>query len=530
MSPKKNRVVQLVTTVNIEASVDSALIMADNYATAMSGTPEIAPSRLNMFKSFCKSKPQVVQDSICNRIFDFFTQYIESDKAERATAFKNCYEAISSTEDAHRGPLYAMELQDAIANSDTIKINQYLPLLEEYASRMGFDYDDEISQANHFLTSYRSRRPLNESFPGIWISEDIVGLDDKGDLIKGDEYHYYNTVMMLQIRNRKSTTYNPIRLNMPDWEVMHNYKRNDSTTSIDVFKGHEYYGLGKYKTINKWEIGAFAPYYNKMSDDSILKAEFNGFTYDPYDLKDHMASFVVEDFNSNSIYVFWGDERLKRGDADISAAFRQLSQNTHASVLGELSRSKYSFSDRLAGSLTSGLVYGVVDAIISSLMVSTDKIWSVEATLQMINPYHMVANISINTIISSSDSSKPKVYTFNKNVNYYRWESSDDIFFKSIHDPLYWSGVANMYHHTLGKEQENKYIEIFNKYSQEYNQRKKEEINKIKKSLKTTVKNSTEYNEYKLQLKRLKDNGDPEYSFNKMMLQKLKRKAENYQP
>lgn len=543
VTPKKKRVHQL-TPINIEASVDSALIMADNYATALATTPEMAPTRLNMFKIYCTAKPKMVQDTICSRIFDFFVQYVGSDKVERATAFKNCYEAISSTDDVHRGPLYTMELRDAIVNSDTIKINHYLPLLEDYANCMNFDYDEEILNANQYLKSIRERRPINEAFAGIWVSEDIVGVinGEKYTIRAGDQGNHYSTTQILQIRNRESPIYDGSK------EVLNSFDKYKFNTEginskIDVFKGHLKWiiELYNYNSIQEWETPAFSyefadslERYNALDHHSLSYIEdvLND------DIKKTLASYVVEDPNSQSIYVYWGDERLRRNNPEISAAFRQLTQNTQSFVTGELTRSKYSTADRILGNLTSTLVSGAIDHLITNLSVSTDKIWSVEMTLKMVNPRHLIADISTHVIVSKSNEEQPRAYDFSRHVNYYRWEPNDSVGFINLTIPL---GDAThpdeyIFHHKVSKKVRNKNIAAYKEYKNRFKKWKNEEYKRLKAELSKHPKNSEEYNKIRKYLKDyVKDLSlggymCPEVQFNMANLKKLKYKAENYKP
>lgn len=542
-TPKK-KVVAQPKPINLEAAVDSALIMADSYATALATTPEMAPTRLNMFKSYCTAKPKMVQDTICSRIFDFFVQYVESEKVESANAFKNCYEAISSTDDVHRGPLYTMELRDAIVNSDTIKINHYLPLLEDYANCMNFDYDEEILNANQYLKSIRERRPINESFAGIWVSEDIVGVinGEKYTIRAGDQGNHYSSTQILQIRNRENPIYDGSK------EVLNSFDRYKFNTEginskIDVFKGQIKWiiELYNYNSIQEWETPAFSyefadslKRYNGLDHHSLSYIEdtLND------DIKKKLASYVVEDPNSQSIYVYWGDERLRRNNPEISAAFRQLTQNTQSFVTGELTRSKYSTADRVLGNLTSTMVSGAIDYLITNLSVSTDKIWSVEMTLKMVNPRHLIADVSTHVIVSKSNEEQPRAYDFSRHVNYYRWEPNDSVGFINLTIPL---GDAThpdeyIFHHKVSKEVRKKNVAAYKEYKNRFKKWKNEEYKRLKAELSKHPKNSEEYNKIKKYLKDfVKDlslGGSlcPEVQFNMANLNKLKYKAENYQP
>ena len=542
-TPKKRGEVKQ-THINIETLMDSALILVDDYARALSETPEISPSRLNMFKSYFAAKPKIAQDTICNSIFSFFIQYVEDDKAERATAFKNCYEAIASADDPNRGPLYAMEIQNAIVSNDTIKINEYLPLLEDYANRMNFDYNEEIVAAHKCLKSIRERLPINEAFAGIWVSEDIVGIINDGrywQSPKDFDYHYCTT-SIIQIRNRENPIYQGDKsafVFFDKWK----YNTDGINSKIDVFKGRPgwFNNSYKYEAIEEWEIPAFS-YEYADSIEKYKELEHKSLSYIDKTMDDkikkHLASEVIDDPLSQSIYVFWGDEKLRRNNAGISGSFRQLTQNMQSFVAGKLSRSHYSTADRVLGNLTSTLVSGAIDNLITNLSVSTDKIWSVEMTLKMINNRHLIADIYSQVIVSKSNEEQPKVYEYNRKVNYYRWEPSDSVGFINVTVPTGDLSHPDEYifHHKISKENRNKNIALYKDYKKRFNDWKKVELKKMKAEKAQYPKESKEFKDLNERIKSFVKDRDAggyachEVYFNTEYLRKIKDKAENYQP
>ena len=126
--------------------VDSALIMTDDYATALTSKPEFAQTRLNILKNYYSSLPiDEARDSVRSRIYDFFVNYIENEKPQQAEAFLQCFTAIAPDTDHRLGPLYANELFLARERFDTIAVKNYINKLETYANRMNYDYDEDLS-------------------------------------------------------------------------------------------------------------------------------------------------------------------------------------------------------------------------------------------------------------------------------------------------------------------------------------------------------------------------------------------------
>ncbi|MDE6296213.1 MAG: hypothetical protein K2L89_00045, partial [Muribaculaceae bacterium] len=171
---KKNVSVQ--KNIDIDLVVDSALILADNYADAVATKPEMRKSRLNAMKRFyaSHSTDKPIADTICNTIYNVYVDNIERGNNERADAFKECFLAIADKDNENLGSLYATELAIAQEKSDTTLINRFLPLLSDYTSRNRLDYEDEINSASNYLKTVRIRKPIEDELIGVWVSDDML--------------------------------------------------------------------------------------------------------------------------------------------------------------------------------------------------------------------------------------------------------------------------------------------------------------------------------------------------------------------
>ena len=199
--PKAKKRVAKPVTVNIQAVVDSALIMADDYSTAMAQKPEFAPTRLNILRNYYTALPtEAARDSVRSRIFDFYVNYVEEGKALQAEAFKHSFMAIAPDTDEHLGPLYANELTLARERFDTTAVKTNIDLLEAYANRMNYDYDDDLASARQWLHTIRTRPNINDILPGVWVSEDICNSKDEYGGVK-DEGSLIETLQILRIRD-----------------------------------------------------------------------------------------------------------------------------------------------------------------------------------------------------------------------------------------------------------------------------------------------------------------------------------------
>ena len=531
----KRKTVPKPKPVDIELVVDSAMILADNYAEAVVNKPEMVKSRMNAVKRFyapyAAQKP--VADSICGSIYNVYVDNIERDNVVRANAFKDCFLAIADKDNENLGPLYATELAVAQEKVDTIAMKSYLSLLKEYAQLNGFDYDAEISKAQAYITSIRTRRPIAQAIAGVWVSEDIAGIDNIEDPWWDEWFDLYYGQVILQIRDASNMIYDGLK------NKYYRSLKPDSITGLSIIRydGKRENSLGSNKfngIIEKWEN----PAHNIDTYDSILDTPSPTKRWFNDRFEDKSANYIQTDESAYSLYAFWGDEKLKRNNAEIGAILRQTTQQVQAQVAGELSRSKYSSGEKLAGNLTAGAVGIGVNALVDAIMVSTDRIQSLEITLHMINPYCLEAEILAQKIVSKSNSTTVTPYTVNRKIKYYRWEPDDNINFVGTHldncSKDWLSGLAGMYFlYNLPnkdlKEEDNKKKQ----YEKEYHEWVVTKEKEYKSQLKKLKKGTEEYKQLKQEFEMFdrRTTGPVAWKkWNVESLAKLKAKADNYIP
>ena len=525
--------------IDIAATVDSAVIMADDYATALENKPEMAATRLNQLRNFAKGKPAEVNDSICSRLYDFFVHYTEQDKTVSAQAFKDCFLALASEDNPNLGPLYATQLVIARETTDTATIKTYIPLLEDYAHRLGYDYDEELADARKYLRTIRTRRPIREAIAGVWVSEDVAGYFGENSWRGNykEEFPLVGTLKIVQFRDTRFPYDNLQYLMSLDSINRVSELQNQSLDVIKIKK--EMDGLGTlgskdYCILMPWDL----PAHNMQPLDStyIISVCTDGYwnLYCTDSEKQKNKQSVIDD-DSYSVYAFWGDEKLKRGDPEIAAIIRQTTQNSQAMVAGELARSKYKFGDRLAGNLTAGLVSAGVNSIVDAMMVSTDRIWSVEATFHMVNPYCLVADIYATLIEAKSNSSTPKQYNYFHQAKYYRWEDTDNVNFVGTLNRYFeqpWSLCGAYFLHGITKDEKKDAKTRRKALEDEFKTWFKAECQTYKDKLKSLKKDSQEYKDVKKEFEDFKDDKTAPYAWvewNKAALAKLKAKSDNYE-
>lgn len=517
--------------INITAVVDSALIMADDYTTSLTQKPEFAQTRLNILKSYYKSLPtDAVRDSVSSRIFDYYVNYVEKGQKEQADGFKNCFLALVPDTNEHLGPLYANELILARESFDTIALENTINRLEAYANRMNYDYDDEISSARCFLHNLRSRKPVEDILPGVWVSEDIwkdrvMDYEYKDRSLKAILFHpvaIANSLAILKIPRAKN--YNGELVAQKSKGITMNVYSGNGLLTIACKMA----GIEGFKPVKQSELG----YYNIGTHiGSEIFETITASSLDP-----HVFSKKIEiDNNAYAAYIFWGDEKLKRPVTEIASFVRQSTQHTQALIAGQLSRSQYSFGEKMIGNFFTNLASEAINSFIDQLMVSTDRIFSVETVLQVVNPFELKAKTYLQVVISKSNENIPHKFNFMFESTYYRWDSSDEIAFMGPYkvkdseaSALNLGGLLTLTE--LPKEQRKAKEKEIKEWCKGWKSTYKEELKALKKTADAMPK-GPEKDLAKKRVKEFKKTRQQCWSdYNEKMYIKLKTKSDNYQP
>lgn len=533
--PRAGKHVAKPVTVNIQAVVDSALIMADDYATAMAQKPEFAPTRLNILRNYYTALPtDAARDSVRSRIFDFYVNYVEEGKAEQAEAFKSSFMSIAPDTDEHLGPLYANELTLARERFDTTAVKTNIDLLEAYANRMNYDYDDDLAYARQWLHTIRTRPNINDILPGVWVSEDICNSKDEYGGVK-DEGSLIETLQILRIRDfnkmfasidREINTKQLFIEGLDSLNIQ--LLRNGATSgyNLDAVKSH--YSMTHCFCIFAGQYGYVPAPILETRGSNLDVPLIDNPIYGSDALrtlwsKNYYSRFMQTDNDAYAAYIYWGDERLKVPDPEISAIIRQSVQTSQAMVAGQLSRSQYSFGERFAGNLVAGLVSAGINSLVDAMMVSTDVIWGINLVVNMVNPYKLHAQVFAQLIKSKSNSTKVEEARLLHEFDYYRWEPQDSIFLLGRI-----SGANDILTlHAISKQQEKEYKQQAKSFIKELTAENKKYCKQIEKKIKAMPKGDErkaaekELNEYKNNFRCWK-------IWNKRALAKLKAKSDKY--
>lgn len=531
--PRAGKHVAKPITVNIQAVVDSALIMADDYATAMAQKPEFAPTRLNILRNYYTALPtDAARDSVRSRIFDFYVNYVEEGKAEQAEAFKSSFMSIAPDTDEHLGPLYANELTLARERFDTTAVKTNIDLLEAYANRMNYDYDDDLASARQWLHTIRTRPHINDILPGVWVSEDICTIKEEYNGVK-DEISLIGNLAILRIRDINKILVSKQEY-IPGIDSLNNVLLQKGTTSgynLEAVKIS--YDLRKCFCVFSTE-GGYVPTPISEAPGSNFEAPFID---KPMYISDARRTSMSKDYYSRSMqtdndayaaYIYWGDERLKVPNTEIGAIIRQTTQTTQALVAGQLSRRQYSFGEQLAGNLAAGLVSAGINSLVDAMMVSTDRIWGINLVVQMVNPYKLHAQVFAQLIETKSNSTDIKESRLLHEFDYYRWEPQDSVFFMGAigaydNDVLVLHGISKQQEKEYKKQAKLDRERFVAEKSIYYKQRKKEI---------EAIPNGNERNSAEEELKDYKSGGIWRIiwkkDWNKRALAKLKTKSDKY--
>lgn len=369
----RKKVTRPKNIVNVQAVQDSAVLMADDYATSLAEKPEMAEFRLTLFKAFYNRQPQIAQDSVRSKIYMMMANYIDGNRMDRGKAFKNCYMAIAHQEDERMGNIYAAEITLAYEEDDTVEIKRVLPLLEDFVRKTNYDFTTEISEAEDYLHYMRTRRPINEELMGVWVSENFV-----------KERPYRENVLL-------------------------------GLFALDTANGMTH-GENFHKLSH--------PYFLSISDGKA-------FTFGSHD---HSGESQVMQYDEKlrSAYALWSNEIINSFTPDYYAQLRQNMQYRSAEVIGNTARKNVKMSTKIRAQAAVTAMDAISNSIIDRLAVSSAVFWVREMTLQQNSPNTLT--VWAYTQYNRTKSNTGRTATWEKDydgVKYYKWEPEDSIFFRA---------------------------------------------------------------------------------------------------
>lgn len=414
----RKKVTRPKNIVNVQAVQDSAVLMADDYATSLVEKPEMAEFRLNLFKAFYNRQPQIAQDSVRSKIYMMMANYIDGNRMDRGKAFKNCYMAIAHQEDERMGNIYAAEITLAYEEDDTVEIKRVLPLLEDFVRKTNYDFTTEISEAEDYLHYMRTRRPINEELMGVWVSENFVkerpyrenvlkelfALDMVNGMTHEKNYHNLSHPYFLSITNDKILTC-----------IVSCYK---DLSKVGYCVPQDIIAAGKYKQQKSYLFDRLSPYGGL----GLYKDDY----YNTY------PQVMQYDENLRSAYALWSNEIINSFTPDYYAQLRQNMQYRSAEVIGNTARKNVKMSTKIRAQAAVTAMDAISNSIIDRLTVSSAVFWVREMTLQQNSPNTLT--VWAYTQYNRTRSNTGQTMTWDKDydgVKYYKWEPEDSVFFRA---------------------------------------------------------------------------------------------------
>lgn len=418
----KKRLIKSPPPVNVQAVVDSAILMADDYATAVTEKPELSRFRLNRIKDYYSRQSQRLQDSIRANLFNLMTNYVDTGNHARAKIFKDCYLTLAAPDDNRMGNIYAAEMALAFENDDTTEVKRIIPLLEEYAERKDYDFDEEIAAAKDYLDDMRRRGPIRYDLMGVWVSEKICeDIPFRENILKSlFSTDTPNNETHSEIFHRIS---NPYYLGITNDKIIVGDKYHEAGGPA-CFKDYPRFG---YKIPE--DIISEGKYTKKKSYFFDRLSPTSWFDRDSY--YECFPQTMLYDEKLRSAYGVWSNEMISSFNPDYYAQIRQNQQYSTAEVLGNMARKNVRTSTKIKGRAALTAMDNVSNAILDRLTVSSATFWIREITVQLDSPNVLTAWIY--TQYNRTKSNNGLTQTKDKDlegVKYYKWEPDDDVFFR----------------------------------------------------------------------------------------------------
>lgn len=408
----RKKVTKKRNIVNIQAVQDSAVLMADDYATSLAEKPEMAEFRLNLFKNFYNRQPRIAQDSVRSKIYMMMANYIEGNSMDRGKAFKNCYMVIAHQEDERIGNIYTTEIALAYGENDTVEIKRVLPLLEDFAERTKYDFHKEITEAKDYLYYMRTRKSINEELMGVWISERIV---------KERPYHENVLKGLFSIDMPNGMLHETYYYNLSHPNFLSITKDKILTDVVSCYKDLPKVGycvpqVGKYRQQKSYLFDRLSPY-------GVLGL----YKDDYYSIYPQVMQY---DENLRSAYAMWSNEIINSFNPDYYAKLRQDMQHSSAKVIGETARKNVRMGTKIRAQVAVNAMDAVSNSIISALTTSSAVFWVREMTLQKDSPNTLTAWVYTQYNRTKSNTGQTTTWENDYDaVIYYKWEPQDSIFF-----------------------------------------------------------------------------------------------------
>ncbi len=366
-------------TINYRATLDSINWLRERYCDMLAYDKDRAPATLTRLQRNFTRLPQAYRDSVLSAHYEAMIQLFEQERRSRAYAFADCYYALADPDNPNLGALYLNDIVLAIEECDTVKLRARMDSLAAFASRNNLDYDQDLADANASMLNLRRKIRFDRMELMSLVADDgafwLLSPDDDG-------------------KNAEETL-NAILNGAPMFLSFH-------SGGICGWNGRNFKKSAGCFIADGSDIAGMQIYSNKRDEAN------------------------------KSIFRAWGSDRGGSSKPELLAQGRQMVQNAHAMVSGELARKKYSTGKRIGGGVAVTLVDAGINALLDIWSVTRQTSYRFEISLTMVSPAEIVGNVARVKVTTRSDRpDDPEIETGESRMRYIKTYPDKGLFFST---------------------------------------------------------------------------------------------------
>lgn len=374
---------------NIRNVVDSVDWLRERYCDMLAYAPTRTANTMKDLQRNFSKLPANERDSLLAAHYSGIVRLFQEERSARAYAFADCYYGLAPSDDPNLGPLYLNDIVLSIEQDDSIKLRQRITQLRDYAQLNNLDYDTDLAEAEDNMRLLRHRvkfrqTPVSE-FAGddLWMLDSrLVGSDDEfHQPIPSDFIAYVPVFVSLATRDGGKAAVLAMKIDSPK----------------------------KSKNKTGYRMKQLEPYSYGHECDTITK----------------------------TMYCVWGHERTRSANPRLIGMGRQLVQETHATVSGELAKKKYSYGKKLMGEVITTIVDAGLNALFDWMSVTTEYFYRCELSLTLVKPSVLEGVLAVEaTEVKSNQLDRPKTKRATIPVRYLRMLPKYDYCFMYNNKPI----------------------------------------------------------------------------------------------
>lgn len=358
--------------INIRETVDSIDLLREKYCDVLAYKPSEVDITMNDLQRSFNKLPANVRDSLLAAHYEGIVHLFEQERNSRAYALADCYYGLAPSDDQNLGPLYLNDIVLAIEQDDSIKLRRRINQLKDYAALNNLNYDTDLAEAEDNMRLLRHRVKFRQTPVSEFAGDDLWVIDAR---LADSDNEFQKPIpsdFILYVPNFVSIA------------------RRGRLAAVFVWQGD-----APKKNENLYYLKQMEPMSYGHQCDTITK----------------------------TMYCIWGHEHTRSANPQLIGMGRQLVQETHATVSGELARRKYSFGAKLAGEAAATIVDAGLNALFDMLSVTTEHFFRCELSLTLVAPSILEGVIAVETTeVKSNQLDRPKTKRATIPVRYLRMQ------------------------------------------------------------------------------------------------------------